>query len=539
MVVAALSSHGLDCIIIDDGSDADTKSHIRQTGLDHPGVKVVTLPENRGKGAALASGIRQARELGYSHALQMDADGQHDSADIANLLALAKDHPGCLISGQPVYGDDVPKVRLYGRYITHFWVWIETLSFSIKDSLCGFRVYPVAATADVLDRHAVGMRMDFDPEIMVRLYWDGTPSLFLPTKVCYPEDGISHFDTLRDNIRISKMHTRLFFGMLRRLPMLVFNPPGKHWARTKERRGLWGMRFMFQLYRLCGRLPFEFILWFVTFAFWISGGAQARASRQYIDRLNAYCAQQGLEKPEGLNSFNHFLRFGNAMLDKIASWNGNLKWNRDVFFAPGAEAVLYDESPTGKLILASHLGDIEVCRALAETSNIRRINALVFHEHAANFNRVVSEIAPQASINLIPVSRITPETAILLKEKLDANEWVAIVGDRIATGSNRQQDNRISWAPFLGKPAPFPHGPFILAALLKCPVVLMFALKKNRKIVIHCEHFANPMALPRTRREQALQDYIQRYAERLQHYTLESPLDWFNFHDFWTLPDAD
>nr|ELJ1595821.1 glycosyltransferase family 2 protein [Escherichia coli] len=133
-----------------------------------------------------------------------------------------------------------------------------------------------------------------------------------------------------------------------------------------------------------------------------------------------------------LNSYQHFLRFGNAMLDKIASWRGELQLGRDVLFAPGAEAALNVSDPRGKLLLASHLGDVEVCRALAKIQGYKTINALVFSENAQRFKQIMQEMAPQAGINLLPVTDIGPDTAILLKEKLDNGEWVAIVADRIA-----------------------------------------------------------------------------------------------------------
>ena len=126
-----------------------------------------------------------------------------------------------MIIGQPEFDDSVPKKRLYGRYATHIWVWINTLSFEIKDSMCGFRIYPLASTIDLLNTAKFQLRMGFDTEILVRLKWNNVPFVNVPTKVIYPENGISHFNALRDNIGISKAHTRLFFGMLIRLPQLL------------------------------------------------------------------------------------------------------------------------------------------------------------------------------------------------------------------------------------------------------------------------------------------------------------------------------
>lgn len=538
LVVQTLVQQGLECIIVDDGSDVSTQGDIAAILQQYPECHGYRLKNNQGKGGALFEGFKLAQSLGFTHALQVDADGQHDLSVVSKMLNMAQETPNMLISGQPIYDGSVPKSRLYGRYITHVWVWIETLSFSIKDSMCGFRVYPLEHTLDVMLSSHVGRHMDFDTEIMVRLYWNGTDSRFLPTKVIYPEMGISHFDVVEDNIRITKMHTRLFFGMLPRIPRLLRKPPSTHWAQTNERRGLAGMRFMLQVYKSLGRKPFQFILFFVSGWFWLTGSQQSTASRHYLDKLTKYYLAHNMTPPKKLNSFYHFQRFGEAMLDKVASWCQKLEWGKDVVYAPQAEDILKADEGKGKLILASHLGDIEVCRGLAETGQLKRVNALVFHENAARFQKLMAEIAPQSQLNLIPVTNITPDVAILLQEKIQAREWVAIVGDRISIGSSDGCDRRVMWSSFLGEPAPFPQGPFILGALLNCPVVLMFALKQDKKITIYSEEFADPIYLPRNLRQVALQAYIDQYASRLEYYTLLSPLDWFNFYNFWQLPSA-
>ena len=537
-VLARLAVYDLHCFIVDDGSGAPTQQVLDALAANNPNITLLRLAENKGKGAAMQLGFAAAFQAGYSHALQVDADGQHCIEDIPQMLEQAQKYPEMLISGQPIYDDSVPKSRLYGRYITHVWVWIETLSLSIKDSMCGFRVYPLAPVMTLLANNSLGQRMDFDTEIMVRLYWLGMPSLFVPTKVTYPSDGLSHFDALRDNVRISWMHTRLFFGMLARLPALLTRRKPQHWAGVQERKGMAGMRFMVAVYRILGRTTFDILLRPVVGYFWLTGRVQREASKQYLARLKHRAQQQSLPLPANLNSYRHFLRFASAMLDKVASWRGDLRLGQDIVFAPGAEAVIDAPSAEGKLILASHLGDIEVCRALAQLDGQRVINALVFSEHAQRFKQVIEGITAQAGINLLPVTEMGPETAMLLKEKLSAGEWVAIVGDRTSITPSRGGERRVVWSDFFGVPAPFPQGPFVLASVLACPVILMFALRQHGKLHIHCEPFADPLLLPRQRRVEALQETVDHYAARLEHYSLQSPLDWFNFFDFWRLPDT-
>ncbi|WP_318362622.1 glycosyltransferase family 2 protein [Enterobacter sp.] len=538
-VMTRLQACALPCYIVDDGSDAATREVLETLPARFADVTLIRLAENAGKGAAVIRGLQDAAAAGFTHAVQVDADGQHAIEDIPALLDLARQHPQALISGQPVYDDSIPRSRLYGRWITHVWVWIETLSLQLKDSMCGFRVYPIAPTLALASRVALGQRMDFDTEVMVRLYWQGNTSYFLPTKVTYPPDGLSHFDAFRDNVRISLMHTRLFFGMLPRLPGLLFRRRSAHWAQQDEVRGLLGMRIMLTVWRLFGRRAFSLLLYPVIAAYWLTAFPARRASQKWLSRVRTMLIARNLPVPPGLNSYRHFLRFGEAMLDKVASWRGELQMGRDVHFAPGAQAALGLDDPQGKLLLASHLGDVEACRALAQLDGSKTINALVFNENARRFKQIMEEMAPEAALNLIPVTHIGPDTAMLLKEKLDRGEWVAIVGDRLAVIPQRGGDWRVSWSRFMGHPAPFPQGPFILAAALRCPVLLIFALRQpDRTLRLHCEPFADPLPMPRTARQAALQQAIDRYAARLEHYALQSPLDWFNFFDFWQLPDA-
>lgn len=217
----ALRAHGLPVLVVDDGSDAATRAVLDALAAED-GIRLLRLPRNQGKGRALTAGFVAAHEAGYTHALQIDADGQHDVADVPRFLAVAQANPRAMVCGKPVYDDSVPRARLYGRYVTHFFVWVETLSLDIQDSMCGFRLYPLAPTCAEIAHKPLPARMDFDTEIAVRLYWRGVPVRNLPTRVIYPENGLSHFRMWRDNLRISAMHTRLLLGMLPRAPGLLW-----------------------------------------------------------------------------------------------------------------------------------------------------------------------------------------------------------------------------------------------------------------------------------------------------------------------------
>lgn len=220
-VVAGLRHAGLPVVLVDDGSSAECAAVLSGLAKENEHVELVSLPQNQGKGGAVKAGLRAALERGFSHALQVDADGQHALADIDRFLAAGQQELEAIISGLPVYDEAIPKSRYYGRYITHFWVIVNTLSRQIRDSMCGFRLYPLVATVEVIDTQYTGERMDFDPEVLVRWVWQGGKVVHIPTRVSYPEDGVSHFQLWRDNLLISKMHTRLFFGMLWRFPRLL------------------------------------------------------------------------------------------------------------------------------------------------------------------------------------------------------------------------------------------------------------------------------------------------------------------------------
>ncbi|WP_421213757.1 glycosyltransferase family 2 protein [Aeromonas dhakensis] len=546
-VLARLAEFKLPCLLVDDGSEPVAAAALDALAAQYPWVSLLRHPHNQGKGGAVMTGLRRAHELGFSHALQVDADGQHDLADLPALLAEARQHPAALVSGRPLYDDSVPKGRLYGRYITHVWVWIETLSFAIKDSMCGFRVYPLASTCALLERVALGRRMDFDTEVMVRLHWAGVPMRFVPTRVIYPVDGRSHFRLFRDNLDISWMHTRLVCRLLWDLLLRLCRWPARlgarltrlwrerrtHWSRTPERGSLLGMQIMLASYRLLGRRGFSLLLYPVIGYFWLTGRAQREASRAYLARLEAFAGAQGVALPaEPRSSFRHFLRFGEAALDKLAGWRGDIT-EQEVELVGAEHYQAAINSGKGVLLLGSHLGDLELCRALGSRKQGLRINALVFTRHAARFNALLKQINPDSHLNLIQVQELGADTAILLKEKLEQGEWVVIVGDRTSV----TREKRVIWADFLGAPAPFPLGPFVLSSVLGCPVYLMFGLKEQGRFRVHFEPFADGQPLPRQGRQQILASRVQAYADRLQHHCLRAPLDWFNFFDFWQLTD--
>ncbi len=222
-VIEKLKVFELPCFLVNDGSSIACSQVLADCAdKESSWLTLITRPVNGGKGAAVIDGFTAAIRQGFDYAIQIDADGQHDTNAIPEFLAASKQHPNAMILGQPVFDASVPKNRLYGRQVTNIWIAINTLSFAIADGMCGFRLYPLSAVNRLISSTSIGQRMDFDIDIVVRLYWQGVNVVNLPTAVRYPIDGISHFRLWRDNVMISQTHARLFFGMLIRIPQLLF-----------------------------------------------------------------------------------------------------------------------------------------------------------------------------------------------------------------------------------------------------------------------------------------------------------------------------
>ncbi|MCE1170108.1 MAG: glycosyltransferase family 2 protein [Azovibrio sp.] len=211
--------------VVVDGSTDGSTAQLQALAARDPGLKLIVLPRNSGKGAAVLAGITQAAAAGYTHALTMDSDGQHPAQLIPAFMAASLADPGAMVLGKPVFAADAPALRVNGRKVSNGWANLETLWMGIGDSLYGFRVYPIAPLRAIMGSSRWMRRFDFDPEAVVRLCWAGVRPLNLEAPVRYfraDEGGVSHFKYLRDNTLLTWMHTRLFLGFLWRLPLLVW-----------------------------------------------------------------------------------------------------------------------------------------------------------------------------------------------------------------------------------------------------------------------------------------------------------------------------
>ena len=210
--------------VVVDGSNDGSGELLQAMAATDSGLRVIVLPENRGKGSAVLAGISQAATEGFSHALTMDSDGQHPADLIPAFMAASQAKPAAMVLGKPVFAADAPALRVNGRKVSNGWANLETLWMGIGDSLYGFRVYPIAPLMKIMRANRFMRRFDFDPEAVVRLCWAGVRPLNIDAPVRYfraDEGGVSHFRYLRDNTLLTWMHTRLFLGFLLRLPLLL------------------------------------------------------------------------------------------------------------------------------------------------------------------------------------------------------------------------------------------------------------------------------------------------------------------------------
>jgi glycosyltransferase involved in cell wall biosynthesis len=210
--------------VVVDGSTDGSDALLREAFAGDPGLRLLTLPRNGGKGAAVLHGLRAAEAEGFTHVLTMDADGQHPAELIPAFMAASKADPGALVLGKPVFGAEAPALRVRGRRVSNWWANLETLGAGVGDSLFGFRVYPIRPLRQVMERTRWMRRYDFDAEAAVRLVWAGLRPVNLPAPVRYlsrEEGGISHFKYGRDNLLLTGMHIRLMLGFLARLPRLA------------------------------------------------------------------------------------------------------------------------------------------------------------------------------------------------------------------------------------------------------------------------------------------------------------------------------
>jgi predicted LPLAT superfamily acyltransferase len=299
-----------------------------------------------------------------------------------------------------------------------------------------------------------------------------------------------------------------------------------HWSGLVERGSYWGLALTFTIYRVLGRAIARLLLYPITLWFFITGTTARRASCEYLKKV--YSAGALAESPTTMDSFRHFHSFAETALDKVDAWTDNIAAGL-IDFPNQYEFERLAQGGRGALFITAHLGNIELARAIGTKAGWKRINAIVYTDHARKFNSLLNRVHPQSAVNLIHITSFGVDTAISLKEKIDSGEWLFIVGDRTPVSSN----GRVVMANFLGSPAPFAAGPYMLAHLMACKVYLIFCVREKDKFHIYLEPFADKIELPSRSRQAEIERWATLYAERLTHFTLKTPYQWFNFYNYW------
>lgn len=299
-----------------------------------------------------------------------------------------------------------------------------------------------------------------------------------------------------------------------------------HWADFGESTFVAGIWFLYGVYRLFGRIPFRVFLYPVVSYYWLTRPVARRSSMEYLQRLQV--SHHVFRKEPGLwQGYRHFIQFGETLLDKLLAIGGN--YPADTVDL-SERNIIWNELDKGQgcLIVTAHLGCLELMQSASAWKRKFKINILVHTAHATSFNRILNRINPDAGVNFLQVTAFNAPTAMMLADRISAGEIIAIAGDRVPTSGDR-----LVSAPFLGKLASFPAGPYLISSLLVCPAFAMVCLRGGKSYRISVEKLADAVATPRNKRDELIERQAVKYADWLEHRVAESPLDWFNFFPFW------
>ena len=300
---------------------------------------------------------------------------------------------------------------------------------------------------------------------------------------------------------------------------------GQHWAEIGESTSVGGILLLCAVHRWLGRWPFRVCVYPVVLVHWLLNGTARRASLQYLRRAHAHLGVPA-EAPGMRHSLHHFAMFAETLLDKILALGQRYPVDRVRMHREGVLARV--RSGQGGLIVTGHLGCLELCQVMAEQVPGLRLTALVHTAHAERFNRMMRRLDATTRVELLQVTDLGPADAVKLAERVARGEFVAIAGDRVPLRGGRTVD-----APFLGQPAPFPIGAYVLGAALKCPVFTMACTHEGDGYSVRMDAFAERIELPRGSRDAALAGYASQFAAWLERQVRLSPYDWFNFYPFW------
>ncbi len=550
-LITALKTYELPVVVVDDGSDEASKQILAELERTE-GILLLTRAQNGGKGIAMKDGFKFASERGFSHVLQIDADFQHDAALIGEFLRQSEAHPQSIVCANPIYGDDAPKSRVHGRKITNFWVAINTLSLGIKDAMCGFRVYPLEQLKKAAAKSKTS-RMEFDIEILVNAARQGVDMRWIDTCVRYEKGGISHFKMLRDNALISLMHAKCFFSLPKFMLDKIWRTCGLNlsksanfkngandaqnlkkpqenseqnlWWKKQERGGAFFLRPSLFLVQILPEFALKLIVKIVVWFYYIFSKNERENIAEFRRNLSKFAGSQTLK---GTSVFSHFEAFGGAICDKFRVWKGKIKDSELEIIDLGRIKSELIGAKKGQILLTAHLGNVEICKALGARVDGFRMVILAYDKNSREFNEVLKRISQNdGSVRMMLVNELDVAAMLELKNIVESGEHIGIMGDRTPIGGDKA-----ARVKFLGKEANFNYGPYLIAGILGVKISSLWCQKIEGKFRIELVPLASTVKLGRDKAA-AVREYLQIYVRELENRCKQTPVQWFNFFDFW------
>ncbi|MCP4809576.1 MAG: glycosyltransferase family 2 protein [Proteobacteria bacterium] len=505
-----------DVIVVDDGSTDGTGDAARAV------CPVLTHPVNLGKGAALTTALRHAKENGFTHLIAVDADGQHLPEDLPLFLEAIERDPWAIHLGvRDMKG--APEKSHFGRKFSNFWIWVET-GHHVGDSQTGYRVYPVEP---VLSMRLPEGRYEWEVKVLTRALWAGIAVRDVACRVFYPpeEERVTSFRPFWDNVRISLMNTRLVLGRVFWPPRWVNRVPavGSPW-QGGHRGKLAGWRFFVTFANLVGRWPAYACMTIMATFYYLMSGEHRRGAHSYLRRRFPEDGRMSLS----WRGWRLFYSFSCSLIDRfLLMKQGHSAF---VFEREGTDEARAALADSGAIILSAHLGNPDLgAGALRETGpGSRPVNMVQYAGGNDPYVQLMREMLGDKAPKVIAINTGSDMASMEVFRALQRGEIVALKADRLV-------DDRTVEVPFLGETMKLPAGPFLLAALSKAPVFIMGCFKEDSRTyrVVATE----PRVLRFTSRKERnadIQRWATEFAEQLERWTKRWPHQWYNFHDPWS-----
>ncbi|OTG67376.1 acyltransferase [Acinetobacter silvestris] len=307
---------------------------------------------------------------------------------------------------------------------------------------------------------------------------------------------------------------------------MVNSNHSSQWSELKEKGGMLPLMLMLGFYRLGGRFLCRLVLYFVIMWYWLFSKMARQASLCYLKKVHTFAGNQTpfIDQPSITNTYTHLMQFGECILDKIEGWLGHIDEKKLNLRGHEHFRAHYQK---GAIIVVSHFGNIELLRAI-KSEQKQKINILVYQKHATQFNQFLKKLNTKADVHLISVDELGLETAFQLHDKLEQGEWIIVAADRVPV-----QSARVQTVSFLAEDAEWPQGAWILANLLKVPVLAVFCYRIKNSFDVHIHKLADQIELPRATRLHAMQNFTRQYVSLLEQHCIRAPYQWFNFYHFW------